>query len=68
MRDNSHGCFTLLKKFLKSYALGRSTLLMSQLTQIEQDAIQTLLYFRNRMIMSDAYPFERDADDAEGGI
>jgi hypothetical protein len=68
MRDNSAGCFMLLKKFLKSYALGRSTLFMSQMTQVERDAIQTLLDLRNRIMASDDYPFERDANDAEGGI
>lgn len=68
MRDNSYGCFALLKKFLKSYALGRSTLLMSQMVQAERDAVQLLLDFRNRVIASDDYPFERDSSDVEGGM
>lgn len=68
MRDNSHGCFSLLKKFLKSYGLGRSTLLYSQMTQVERDAVQSLIDFRNRMNMSDEFPFERDSNDLEGGV
>jgi hypothetical protein len=68
VRDNSHGCFALMKKFLKCYALGRSTLFMSQMSQVERDAIQTLLDLRNRIMASDNFPFERDSDDAEGGV
>lgn len=68
MRDNSSGCFILLKKFLRSYMLGRSTLMMGQMSQIERDAIQSLLDFRNRIITGDNYPFERDSNDAEGAI
>jgi hypothetical protein len=68
MRDNSHGCFTLLKKFLKSYYLGRATLLMARMSQAQRDAVQMLMDFRNITVASDNYPFEKDSDDTEGSI
>jgi len=68
MRDNSHGCFSHLKRFLKSYQLGRSALLMGFMTPEERDAVLLLIDFKNRVSWSDNYPFEKDSDDAEGGI
>jgi len=41
---------------------------MSQMVQAERDAVQLLLDFRNRVIASDDYPFERDSSDVEGGM
>jgi len=41
---------------------------MSTMTQNERDAVMLLVDFRNRVVSSDDFPFEKDSSDVEGAI